>query len=117
MEQENVYEKPVRRHREGTARIIVRREIGILFRDACDRIGQPANHKLEQLIFQWNVERRPSEILLLLAGHDARIQDGRAGFQIQQGCTSMVRQFARREGRPYYQVFEAIMLSWLQLSS
>lgn len=99
-------------HHRDCITITVRRAVGLQFRSHCDQNGKPANQRLEELVCIWNARGRPD-----LSRYTDRIKsdwkDGRSRFRIHCGFASMGRTWARQKRKPYYQIFEGIMLEWL----
>jgi hypothetical protein len=105
-------EKP-KPHRADCAIVTVRRKVGLQFRAACDGNGKRANQRLEELIAIWNARGRP-DLSEHAQGIESDWEDGRSRFRIHCGFAAMGRSWARETRRPYYEVFEGIMLEWLE---
>lgn len=93
--------------------VTVRREVGNLFRALCDQSGVASNECLSELIAIWNARGRP-DVTELARQVDAGWEDGKSRFRIHRSFAAMGRTWARERGKPYYAIFEGIMLEWAE---
>ena len=108
-----MYETPQVSSRARCAPVTVRRDVGLKFRERCDGNSQRANERLEELIAIWNVRGRP-DMTGLTEAVESGWEDGRSRFRVHHGFTTMARGWAREQRKPYYEIFEGIMVEWME---